>query len=472
MDLSELDNRPFCACSTPSGTAGIGVIRLSGEGSSVIADKCIRVLRAYDESIKTCSQMPGYTACYARFEDPADGRTIDNVIVTHFVAPHSYTGDEMFEISCHGGIAVKQEILRVLESVGARPAGRGEFTKRAFVNGKLDLAEAEAVMNVINADSGRALDAANSQMHGELSSKLTSIEQKLYEALALIEMIVEFPEHDDTPENTDKITDICKTSVSDLDALIRSYAKGKMLTERMKIVLCGKPNSGKSTLLNAIAGFDRAIVTDTPGTTRDTLELQADIASVPVTVVDTAGLRDTSDEIEEMGIRRAVTAVSEADLVFYLIAPDEDISSVEENLVNMDPSKTKVVFTKTDEGDNPHKEEIVKLLTDRGISDRIEISAKSGFNMDLFEKEVEKTYEEAGGLLAEDIMIISKRHSDALVSASDKLRSATDAVEGGLGVDIASSVIRSALDDIGAITGKTVSAELADTIFSRFCIGK
>ena len=472
MDLSELDNRPFCACSTPSGTAGIGVIRLSGEGSSSIADKCIKVIRAYDEKISSCSSMPGYTACYAQFRDPADGRIIDNVIVTHFVAPHSYTGDEMFEISCHGGSAVKQEILRVLESVGARPAGRGEFTKRAFINGKLDLAEAEAVMDVINADSVRALDAANSQMHGELSSRLSFIEKDLYEALALIEMIVEFPEHDDTPENTDKITDICGKAVSELDALIRSYAKGKMLTERMKIVLCGKPNSGKSTLLNAIAGYDRAIVTDTPGTTRDTLELQVNIASVPVTVVDTAGLRDTGDKIEEMGIKRAVTAVSEADLVFYLIAPDEDISSVEENLVNMVPTKTKVVFTKTDEGDNPDKDEIMRFLTDRGISERIEISAKTGLNMDLLEKEVKKTYEEAGGLLAEDITIISKRHSDALVSASDKLISAKDAVESGLGVDIASSVIRSALDDIGAITGKTVSAELADTIFSRFCIGK
>lgn len=472
MDLCELDNRPFCACSTPSGTAGIAVIRLSGEGSSLIADKCIKIVRAYDESVKVCSQMPGYTACYARFEDPADGRLIDNVIVMHFVAPHSYTGDEMFEISCHGGSAVKQEILSVLESNGARPAGRGEFTKRAFINGKLDLAEAEAVMDVINADSARALDAANSQIHGDLSSKLDMYEKKLYEALALIEMIVEFPEHDDTPENTDKITEICRKAVSGLDSLIRSYSKGRMLTERMKIVLCGKPNSGKSTLLNAIAGFDRAIVTDTPGTTRDTLELQADIASIPVTVVDTAGLRDTSDEIEEMGIRRAVTALSEADLVFYLIAPDEDVSSVEENLRDMDPNKTKAVFTKSDEGDNPHKKEIEELIRAHGINDFVEISAKSGLNMDLLEQEVRKTYEAAGGLLAENILIMSKRHADALTSASDKLNSAIEAVEGGLGVDIASSVIRSALDDLGAITGKTVSAELADTIFSRFCIGK
>lgn len=472
MTPSELDNRPFCACSTPSGTAGIAVIRLSGTGSADIADKCIRILRASSDSIKCCSDMPGYTAAYAEFKDPSDGTVLDNVIITRFVAPYSYTGDEMIEISCHGGNAVKQEILRVLESLGARLAGRGEFTKRAFINGKLDMAEAEAVMNVIEADSRRSLDAANSQMHGELSGKLSGYEELLYKALALIEMIVEFPEHDDTPENTDNVASLCREAISGLEELIRSYAKGRILTQRMKIVLAGLPNSGKSTLLNSIAGFERAIVTEVPGTTRDTIELQTVINDIPVTIVDTAGIRETDDRIEEMGVRRAVTAASEADLIFYLISPDTSLDEVMATAKDLPSAKTRIVFTKTDAGVNPERTAIEEALKGIGIRLFTEISAKDGINLKSIEDAVTEVYANAGGLVADNITVMSSRHCECLQSAIEKLREATGALECGLGEDIASSVIRAALDDIGAVTGKTVSVELADTIFSKFCIGK
>ncbi|SEW32429.1 tRNA modification GTPase trmE [Ruminococcaceae bacterium KH2T8] len=472
MIPSELDSRPFCACSTPSGTAGIAVIRLSGTDSAAIADKCVRIIRASSDSIKSCLDMPGYTAAYAEFRDPSTDTVLDNVIITRFVAPYSYTGDEMIEISCHGGNAVKQEILRVLEGLGARQAERGEFTKRAFINGKLDMAEAEAVMNVIEADSRRTLDAANSQMHGELSSRLSKYEEVLYKALALIEMIVEFPEHDDTPENTDEVMSLCREALEGIENLIRSYAKGKILTERMKIVLCGLPNSGKSTLLNSIAGFERAIVTEVPGTTRDTIELQTVINSIPVTIVDTAGIRETEDAIEEMGVKRAVRAVSEADLIFYLISPDTTAQVALETAKDLIPAKTRIVFTKTDSGINPEKEAITDGLRKIGIGSFTEISAKDGINLSSIEDAVTEVYENAGGLMSDNITILSSRHCDCLEAASDKLRSAMDAIEGGLGVDIASSVIRAALDDIGSVTGKTVSVELADTIFSKFCIGK
>lgn len=472
MTPSELDNRPFCACSTPSGTAGIAVIRLSGAGSSDIADKCIRIIRSFDDGIKSVADMPGYTAAYAEFRDPAADTVLDNVILTRFVAPYSYTGDEMIEISCHGGNAVKQEILRVLETLGARQAGRGEFTKRAFINGKLDLAEAEAVMNVIEADSRRSLDAANSQMHGDLSEKLSRYEEILYKALALIEMIVEFPEHDDTPENTDNVMALCREAMTGLDELIRSYAKGKILTQRMKIVLAGLPNSGKSTLLNSIAGFERAIVTEVPGTTRDTIELQTVINEIPVTIVDTAGIRQTDDRIEEMGVKRAVTAVSEADLIFYLISPDTSLEEVIRTAEDLPAAKTRAVFTKKDEGINPERASIEDALRSRGIDTFTEISAKDGINLKSIEDAVTEVYEHAGGLVSDDITVMSSRHCECLRNAEDKLREAVNALECGIGEDIASSVIRAALDDIGAVTGKAVSAELADTIFSKFCIGK
>ena len=227
MIPSELDSRPFCACSTPSGTAGIAVIRLSGTDSAAIADKCVRIIRASSDSIKSCLDMPGYTAAYAEFRDPSTDTVLDNVIITRFVAPYSYTGDEMIEISCHGGQAVRQEILRVLNELGIRPAEPGEFTKTAFINGKLDLTEAEAVMNVISADSSRALEASNSQLMGSLKLKISEAEDILYKALSSIEMMIEFPEHDDTPENTKAVEDMIE-GVKDLfDSLARSYGRGR-----------------------------------------------------------------------------------------------------------------------------------------------------------------------------------------------------------------------------------------------------
>ena len=217
---------PFCALSTPAGLSGIAVIRASGEGVSLKASKAVKILRTTGgRTDAALNSLGGYESCYARFIDPSTGNTIDDVVVTVFEAPHSYTGEDMIEISCHGGQAVRQEILRVLYSLGIRPAAPGEFTKTAFINGKMDLTEAEAVMNVISADSSRALEASNTQLMGRLKERITKTEDTLYEALSGIEMMIEFPEHDDTPENTDKITDICKGAVSDLNALIRSYAK-------------------------------------------------------------------------------------------------------------------------------------------------------------------------------------------------------------------------------------------------------
>ena len=256
---------PFCALSTPAGTSGIAVIRASGEGVSEKVSQAVKILRTTGERTDvSLSSLKGYESAFARFEDPKTNRTVDEVVITVFKAPHSYTGDDMIEISCHGGQAVRQEILRVLYDLGIRPAAPGEFTKTAFINGKLDLTKAEAVMNVISADSTRALDAANTQLMGALKNKISEVEDKLYGALSSIEMMIEFPEHDDTPENTKLITEKIASSKDDIDSLAQSFGRGRLLTERMKIAIIGLPNSGKSTLLNFLAGFSRAIVTDTP----------------------------------------------------------------------------------------------------------------------------------------------------------------------------------------------------------------
>ncbi len=464
---------PFCALSTPAGVSGIAVIRASGEGVSLKASKAVKILRTTGERTDAALEsLGGYESCYARFIDPSTGNTVDDVVVTVFKAPHSYTGEDMIEISCHGGQAVRQEILRVLNSLGIRPAAPGEFTKTAFINGKMDLTEAEAVMNIISADSSRALVASNTQLMGRLRERITGAEDRLYEALSGIEMMIEFPEHDDTPENTKRIEDMITAVRTELLGLAESYGRGRLLTERMKIAILGLPNSGKSTLLNFLAGFDRAIVTDVPGTTRDTLEFNTEIEGIPVTFVDTAGIRETDDRIEAMGVKLAITAAAEADLVLYLIAPDAPLESIKETVSALDSSKVRVLFTKSDKGENPLKEQIEDELKAQGVTGFASVSVKEEINTGLIGQFVKDAYEKAGGISASDITVLSSRHADLLRSAVQKLGEAEGILRDGLGVDVCSQVIRAALEDSGQITGRTVSDELVENIFSRFCIGK
>lgn len=473
MTLS--DNKPFVAVSTPAGTSGIAVIRASGEGVSSLADKCIRIIRTAGD-YKTVSAMPGYVSAYADFYNPENGSSIDKVVVTHYVAPYSYTGSEMIEISCHGGTTVKQEILCVLYSLGMRPAEPGEFTKTAFIAGKLDLSEAEAVMDVINADSVRTLRAANSQLNGKLTAKLNEVEDSIYKAMALIEMIIEFPEHDDTPENDDQIKEMLTASLKELEELKASYGKGKILTESLSIALCGLPNSGKSSLLNTLAGYERAIVTNVPGTTRDTLELRLDIDGIPVTLVDTAGMRETSDKIEAMGVELARKAFTDADMVLYLAASDSDATLISEQMKELIDSeaarKTTLVLSKSDLGENANQELIVNTAKECGIMSTITISTINETNIDELRKLIVDYYENAGGMSSSELIVINRRHFDKLDEAAMHMTSALGVMNDGLGVEFASGVLRSALDSIGEITGKTVSARLADEIFAGFCIGK
>ena len=464
---------PFCALSTPAGLSGIAVIRASGEDVSLKAEKAIKILRTTGERTDAAlTDLKGYESAYARFTDPVNNKTIDDVVVTFFKAPHSYTGEDMIEISCHGGQAVRQEILRVLNSCGIRPAAPGEFTKTAFINGKLDLTEAEAVMNVISADSSRALEASNSQLMGELLKRITASEDKLYQALSSIEMMIEFPEHDDTPENTKAVEDLIVSVRDEYDSLANSFGRGRLLTERMKVAILGLPNSGKSTLLNFLAGYTRAIVTDIPGTTRDTLEFNTEIEGVPVTFVDTAGIRDTEDVIEARGVELARIAASEADLVLYLIAPETSCDDVLGTIDGLDASKIRIIFTKSDIGNNPDREKIEQELLNKGVTGFASVSVKEDVNTDLVGKFVKETYESAGGINASDITVLSSRHAALLLSAVEKLNEAISVLRNGLGVDVCSQVIRAALDDSGLITGREVSEELVETIFSRFCIGK
>ena len=469
------DDEPICACSTPAGISGIAVIRISGNGCGILADKCSVILRSSGD-FKKLSELPGYTCAFGYVKDPSNNVKVDEVIFTHFEAPHSYTGEEMVEISSHGSGAVKQEILKCLGMSGIRMAYPGEFSRRAFINGKMSLASAEAVMDVINSETERQLEAAGSLMSGKLAEEISSIEQNLYDQAAMLETFTEFDTED--PEEEDAKLEEVKDNLSDchdrLSSLCKGYGKGRILSERLRVALLGLPNSGKSTLLNTLTGFDRAIVTEVAGTTRDTIEVQLNINGIPVTLIDTAGIRETEDIIENIGIGKAYEAGRGADMVFYMIPPDmtvnEAYTCVRE--IAEDCESVTGVFSKSDAGENPERAEIEARLGELGITNFISISAEEDLNIDKLEDVIIDYYNELGGGASEGLLITNSRHYTKFLKATKKLALALDALDNNLGTEVCVSALRACLDEIGEVTGKTVSATLADTIFSRFCIGK
>ena len=469
------DDEPICACSTPAGISGIAVIRVSGNGCGKLADKCSVIIRSSGNYSKL-SEIPGYTCAFGYVKDPSTGEKVDEVIFTHFEEPHSYTGEEMVEISSHGSGAVKQEILKCLGMSGIRMAYPGEFSRRAFINGKMSLASAEAVMDVINSETERQLEAAGSLMSGKLADEINYIEKNLYDQAAMLETFTEFDTED--PEEEDAKLEEVKDNLSDchdrLTTLCKGYGKGRILSERLRVALLGLPNSGKSTLLNTLTGFDRAIVTEVAGTTRDTIEVQININGIPVTLIDTAGIRETEDIIENIGIGKAFEAGRGADMVFYMIPPDMTVEEAYTGVREIceDCESVTGVFSKSDAGDNPDREEIEEKLTSLGIKNFISISAEEDLNIDKLEDAIIDYYNELGGGASEGLLITNSRHYTKFLKATKKLTLALDALDNNLGTEVCASALRACLDEIGEVTGKTVSATLADTIFSRFCIGK
>jgi tRNA modification GTPase len=403
---------------------------------------------------------------------------IDSVVLTKFTSPNSYTGEDIIEISCHGGSAVKNAILDALFSMGARPAEPGEFSKHAFLNGKMDLAQAEAVMDLIGSTAQKAELEAIRQLQGVLSKRLRAISKNIYTVMSKIEMIVEFPEHEETDEAAFAILSGVKETGHDLDRLLSSFQKGRVLREGLNVVIAGRPNAGKSSMLNTLAGYDRAIVTSIPGTTRDTIEEFVDIDGLPVRLVDTAGLRQSDDEVESAGIGRARRAMEEADIVFW-IAGEDEIDP--DGLMDKEEDLREILSC--------HQEKSLILIL--GKSDLSPYAKNKGFLQNAFPDTpiisfssvtmegvedvrdiIMKKYEELGASGSEEVLITNARHYHALVQAKKSAELVIHALEQHIPLDIAASTLRSVADSLAQITGDLVSEELVNEIFSRFCIGK
>lgn len=480
-----IPDSPYCACATPPGIGGIAVIRMSGRGADEIADRVFRILRSSGQRIRSVREMPGYTMAFGRVIDPNDDSIIDECILSVFRAPHSYTGEDLIEISCHGGAAVRQEIIRVLLQNGARAAEPGEFTKNAFLSGKIDLSQAESVMDVISSESTLALKSAENQLLGALRERIRETSGELYKIFAKLEMILEFPEHEETPENIGDSAVRLSAAAIQLRDLAQTYTQGRILREKMNVVLCGVPNSGKSSLLNRLAGYDRAIVTPVAGTTRDTLEVETSVEGVPVRLIDTAGLRETMDTVEKIGVSKAFDAISGADLLLWLISPEEsgeegDLSFFANVAKSYAERRIGILASKSDLLSKSSAEEFLCDSLDKiekmGLSEKIRfsraISSETGEGIERIGSEIRSFYDELGQGTNRSLLLTNSRHYDRVNRAAAHLSEASEILASGQPVEIAGSLIRTAMDLLGEITGDHVNETLVAEIFSRFCIGK
>jgi len=459
------------ACATPPGTSGLAVIRMSGEQSPEIASILFHTPGGSPVSVR---DMARNTCRFGKLVDPVDSSLIDEVVLTRFASPHSYTGEELIEISCHGGNAVKRAIIQALCASGARPAEPGEFTRRAFLNGKIDLTQAEAVMDLISAGASRSASAAAKQLEGGLRRLIRSRMDELLALMARIELVLEFPEHEDTHSaGLDLAADIRYTA-GELTRLGSTFQQGRVLREGMTVVIAGRPNVGKSSLLNSLAGYDRAIVTEIPGTTRDTVEELIDIEGVPVRLIDTAGLRETADLVERIGIDRAQSAIREADLVFYLISPpwDPDTAETEVTAIRQIASEKPVtlILGKSDLPERRH----VSAAIEAALPElpRQAVSTLTGEGREEIRRTIRDAYDALGVPGHEEILITNARHWHQIMIATERLQDAACALESGIPLDVASTLLRAAADALAEITGDSVGETLIDTIFSRFCVGK
>lgn len=449
------------AISTALGPAAIAVIRLSGPNATALADRVVRIRRG------RVSELPTHTL--RRGEIYADQELIDQVLVSVMRAPGSYTGEDVVEISCHGTLLVARRIVELLIKNGARPAEPGEFTKRAFLNGKLDLTQAEAVMDVISARTDRARAAASRILAGSLSRELESVRNLLLEALAYVEAHLDFPEEDIWQEQVAFVRCRIEEAHQKIVHLLGSAKEGRILREGLRVAILGRPNVGKSSLLNSLAGFDRAIVTPIPGTTRDVLEETISVKGIPIILADTAGIRKARGHVEKLGIEKTKAALSASDLILHVVdrsrpLHEEDLSIWREYACTRKPAI--LVLNKADL--RPRFEMPTELMALPAVI----VSCKQAQGLDKLCAQIELQAGVSHASNLESEVFINQRHETLLTKAQNELGLAGEWIETMGCNELVAQQLRRAVDAVGEIAGKVTTDDLLDSIFSKFCIGK
>ena len=451
----------IAAIATPLGEGGLAVLRLSGVQALSIADQCF--VPVGSSSLKP-TVAPSHTIHYGRIE--RDGNTVDEVLVAVMRAPRTFTREDVVEITCHGGLLPAKMILDLLLENGARLAEPGEFTKRAFLNGRIDLAQAEAVADLIHARTELAMSAANEQLAGKLSQRIETLRDDLVKTLAHIEAHIDFPDEDIAPDTKEQLLNRLERAVAFMDTLLRTANEGQILRRGVRTAIIGRPNAGKSSLLNQLLGHDRAIVSAMPGTTRDTIEETANIRGLPVVFIDTAGLREAGDELEAEGIRRSRESLAKAELILHVLDGTEPLTAADEILLHEFESKKRILVR--NKSDKTSRLE----LPEKFRAAAVDVSCATGTGLEPL-KDAIKECLWSGEIKAEMLQVmINSRHQEALKRAREATLRTVDALRCGLTLELPAMDLRIAANAVGEIVGKTSTEDLLDSIFSQFCIGK
>ncbi len=457
----------IAAISTAMGNGGIGIIRMSGKESFKILEKIFRNNKG--EKIDL-NKIKGYTIQYGTIVDSKTEEKIDEVLVSFFKNPKSYTREDMCEINSHGGMVVEKQILEQCLKNGAILAEPGEFTKRAFLNGRIDLSQAESIMDLINSKTEKESKASINQLQGDLSNRINEIRHDLLDIMADIEASIDYPEYDIEEVTNSKALGILENTKNKLESLKDTFKSGKILKEGIKTAIIGKPNAGKSSLLNKILKEERAIVSEIEGTTRDTIEEFITIKGIPLKIIDTAGIRKTSDKIEEIGVKKALDIAKNAELVLVILDNSKDLTEEDKEILKLAESKNSIILlNKVDLKENnlENSEELKKL--NKKI---IKISAKNGNGIEELYNEIENMFQIKNLETDGEIIITNIRHKNQIEYAINNIDEAMNAVKNNLPIDIISISIKQTLEDLGKITGENVSEDIINEIFSKFCLGK
>ncbi|NFT93708.1 tRNA uridine-5-carboxymethylaminomethyl(34) synthesis GTPase MnmE [Clostridium botulinum] len=450
----------ICGIATPIGEGGVSIIRISGSKALDIISKIFVGKNNID-----LKQMKTYTMRYGHIIELESKDVIDEVIISYMKGPHSYTTEDIIEINCHGGVISTNSVMNQVIKAGARVAEPGEFTKRAFLNGRIDLSQAEAVIDIIKAKTDLSMKSALMQSGGALSTKIKEIRQYLLNTLALIEYGVDFTEDDEDIDDTLvlRVKDGIKTTILRVKELLKGADEGKIIRDGLNVVIIGKPNVGKSSLLNVLLKEKRAIVTDIPGTTRDIIEEYLNIDGIPIKITDTAGIRETEDTVEKIGVERSREKIEEADLIILILDSSRDLEEEDKEIINTIKDKNHIVLL--------NKTDLDRKIADINLDNQIKISAKTGYGIEELKNKIKELFF-SGDINSESLIVSNVRHKQALYRSLENCEVALDRVNANEFLDLISIYVTSAMKALGEITGDELEEDVLNKIFSEFCVGK